>query len=164
MVANYASIDSTLLRKNVVIGAKELLVTFTTTIQFGQRLLIIPVLAVPNSVLCPVTAYRTMCKKVKATKSTSAFILPYKNQVQPVTYINFQQFLHRCIQSIGLNPAEFSSHSFRRGGTTWAFRSRVPGELIKIHGDWLSDAYLRHLDFSMDQRMDVTRILIEDLP
>ncbi len=47
LVANSISVDSTLLRKNVVIGAKGRLVTFswTNTIQFGQRLLIIPVLA-----------------------------------------------------------------------------------------------------------------------
>ncbi len=58
LVTNSTSIDLTLFRKNVVIGAKVLLVTFSWTkiIQFGQRLLIIPVLAVPNSVLRPVIA------------------------------------------------------------------------------------------------------------
>ncbi len=42
---------------------------------------------------------------------------------------------------VGQDPVIFSSHSFRRGGVTWTFISEVPGEQVKVHGDWTSDAY-----------------------
>lgn len=35
----------------------------------------------------------------------------------------------------------FSSHSFRRGGATHAFRSKVPADLIQLHGDRKLDGY-----------------------
>ncbi len=65
---------------------------------------------------------------------------------------------------IGLNPLGFSSHSFRRGGASWAFHSKVPGELIKVHGDWSSDTYLRYLDLSMNQKLSVAPNMIQALP
>ena len=49
-----------------------------------------------------------------------------------------------------------SGHSFRRGGATWAFSANVPSELIKEHGDWLSEAYLRYLNFNLEERLVVT--------
>ncbi len=49
------------------------------------------------------------------------------------------------VARVGLNPSSFSSHSFRRGGASWAFRSHVPGELVKVHGGWKSNTYLKYL-------------------
>ena len=39
-----------------------------------------------------------------------------------------------------------SSHSFRRGGAVWLLSCKVPGEVIKVMGDWKSKAYLAYLD------------------
>ncbi len=64
-----------------------------------------------------------------------------------------------CIKAIGLNENDFSSHNFRCGGAIWAFHSNVPGELIKVHGDWASDAYLKYLHFSLDQRLNVAKFM-----
>ena len=41
----------------------------------------------------------------------------------------------------------------RRGGTSWAFSSQVPVDLIKSHGDWKSDFYQQYLSFSMEDRL-----------
>jgi hypothetical protein len=49
------------------------------------------------------------------------------------------------IKLIGENPDEFSTHSFRRGGASWAFTAEVPTELIQLYGDWRSDAYKKYL-------------------
>ena len=53
------------------------------------------------------------------------------------------------------NPDFYSSHSFRRGGATWAFVSEVPSELIQLYGDWKSDAYKRYLKFSLENKISV---------
>ena len=58
---------------------------------------------------------------------------------------------------VGLDPGLFSSHSLRRAGASWAFRARVPGELIKTQGDWASQAYLRYLEFSLSERCQVAQ-------
>ena len=55
----------------------------------------------------------------------------------------------------GYNSVVFPGHSFRRGGATFAFAGEVPGELIQLHGDWASDAYLRYLDVSLHCRWQV---------
>ncbi len=54
---------SKLLREHTVVGSRGLFVTFnwTKTIQFGQRKLIIPIVAAAQSVLCPLKAYLHMC-------------------------------------------------------------------------------------------------------
>ena len=70
----------------------------------------------------------------------------------PITYRHFSQFLSRVIQAIGLVPAHYSPHSFRRGGTSFAFRCNVPAELIQRQGDWQSDAYLVYLEMSSAQK------------
>ena len=50
------------------------------------------------------------------------------------------------------NHNSYRGHSFRRGGTTWAFKVGVPGELIQIFGDWSSDAYKGYLDLTSDSK------------
>ncbi len=132
-----------LCRKDVAIGSKGLMVTYkwTKTIQFGQRALHIPLAAAPGNVLCPISTYKAMVQMVPAFRERLAFTLPTRLGLQPVSYNTFQTFLRSCISDIGLDPLSFISHSFRRGGTSWAFRVNVPGELIKVQGDWASSAY-----------------------
>ena len=50
---------------------------------------------------------------------------------------------------IGLDPNHYSSHSFRRGGATWAFKCGVSAELIQLQGDWKSDAYKLYLKYGL---------------
>ena len=38
-----------------------------------------------------------------------------------------------------------------------AFSAGIPSELIKEHGDWLSQAYLCYLNFNLEERLSVTR-------
>ena len=49
-------------------------------------------------------------------------------------------------KKIGVDPSQFSGHSFRRGGATFAHRMGVSPLLIKLMGDWSSDAYMSYID------------------
>ena len=155
-----AKFDSTkqLCRSDVKIGTNGLIVTFkwTKTIQFGQRKLQIPIVSMPESNLCLLKAYQNMLSLVPASSYDPAFLLPSTTKPKPVCYKFFQKFLKSCITVIGLKPDRFSLHSFRRGGANLAFRAKVPSELIKIQGDWASQAYLQYLDFTLDQRLQVS--------
>ena len=62
-----------------------------------------------------------------------------------ITYPALQKKLKSLIVEIGLDPNEYSTHSFRRGGTTTAFKAKVPIVLIKAHGDWKTDRFQKYV-------------------
>lgn len=141
-----------LLRKDVKPGHNHLIVRmrWSKTIQFGERILETPLIAIPGSALCPISAYKCMCKNVKANKEDPLFSLPNKSYI---TYTKFQNKLQQLISSLHMNPKCFSSHSFRRGGCSFAFKANCPGELVQLHGDWKSQAYRRYLSFSIEDKL-----------
>ena len=126
----------------------------TKTIQFAQRSLNIPLPVIPGSILCPVAALHTHLKLNQVPASAPLFSVRASDSesVQAITYPQFSRFLARSLQAIGADPSEFSPHSFRRGGATFAFDCGLPAELIKLQGDWRSDAYLVYLEMTDHQK------------
>ena len=126
----------------------------TKTIQFAQRSLNIPLPVIPGSILCPVAALHTHLKlnQVPASAPLFSVLASDSESVQAITYPQFSRFLARSLQAIGADPSEFSPHSFRRGGATFAFDCGLPAELIKLQGDWRSDAYLVYLEMTDHQK------------
>ena len=57
----------------------------------------------------------------------------YSSEQKHILYKDYQAKLKFLITKIGLNPEEFSSHSFRRADCSFAFQSSVRSELIQIH-------------------------------
>ena len=126
----------------------------TKTIQFAQRSLTIPLPVIPGSILCPVAALHTHLKLNQVPASAPLFSVRASDSesVQAITYPQFSRFLARSLQAIGADPSEFSPHSFRRGRATFAFDCGLPAELIKLQGDWCSDAYLVYLETTDHQK------------
>ena len=92
-----------------------------------------------------------MISLVPTSKNSPVFCLFKHHKVLPVTYFQFQKVLKSLIKSIGKDPDEYSSHSFRRG----AFSAEVPSELIQLYEDWSSDAYKKYLRFKLDDKIAV---------
>ncbi|CAC5366801.1 unnamed protein product [Mytilus coruscus] len=115
------------------------------TIQFGNRKLELPLVKIKDSPLSPYNAYNRMCTLVPADVDDPAFLIPQAKSNKILCYSIFQKKLRDILEMCGLDSSKFSSHSFRRGGATWAFHSKVPSELIQFHGDWRSDAYKVYL-------------------
>ena len=65
-----------------------------------------------------------------------------------MTHSVFVRRFKVLITDIGLNPADYSGHSFRRGAATLGFTLTDRHELIKYLGDWRSDAYLGYNQMS----------------
>ena len=42
----------------------------------------------------------------------------------------------QLLSAIGVEPASYCSHNFRRGGATFAFCHDAPNAFIKAQGDW----------------------------
>lgn len=129
---------------------------WTKTIQKGERILQIPLIQIQDSILCPVYAYRQMCRIIPANLDSPLFILSNK---RILTYYQYQAKLRYFIENIGLDASQFSSHSFRRGGATLLFKAKVPADKIQLMGDWHSDAYKKYLSFSLDDKIAVAKIM-----
>ncbi|KAK3713260.1 hypothetical protein QZH41_010434, partial [Actinostola sp. cb2023] len=144
-----------LTRGDVAFADTGLLVTFkcTKTIQFGERLLQIPLLRIHGSPLCPVAAYSRMVQFLPANCRSAVFIMPFLGSYIPLTkralVSSFRK--HLAIAGVELSHS-YRGHSFRRGAASWAFSIGIPGEIIQIYGDWTSDAYKRYLEFSFQSK------------
>ena len=145
-------------RRDVLVARDMVLVAlkWSKTNQCGRRLLQVPLVAIPGSVLCPVQAYTQMVQMVPARGRSPAFCIPIGDRLVPVEYGQFQAFLRSAVAKAGCDPAAYSTHSFRRGGASWAFKSNVPADLVQVHGDWRSDAYKVYLDCDLEQRAAVS--------
>ena len=118
--------------------------------QFSRELLTFPLPALPFSVLCPVKAVRNVHRLVKWENNDHLFQLPEGGSF---TYRRFQNMLRDKLKLISVAEAsEYSSHSYRRGGTTFAFLCGVPIEMIKLLGNWSSDTFLSYLEFPIETR------------
>jgi integrase len=63
---------------------------------------------------------------------------------------SFIGHIKHWVAEIGLDAANYSGHSFRRGGTTAMYCAGVPENLIQIQGRWKSDAYKLYLQLGVD--------------
>jgi hypothetical protein len=157
----------TILTKNRVNFSKEgLVITFlhTKTIQFGKRRLHIPLIRA-TSHLCPVRAYEKALEHADGGMAGPAFVFVDKDRVRWLTTSIFVHTFREVLSYGGHEHAsEFTGHSFRRGGATWAFQVGIPGELIQICGDWVSDAYKRYLEFNMNDKLNLAACLVRHLP
>ena len=152
-----------LLRRQILVSPSMLLlvVNKTKTIQFGERTLKIPVLAIPGSPLCPVSWYKTLVNTIPAPGDLPALIIPEKGELKPYTYSRFQKRLKSSLSAIGKDPNLFSSHSMRRGGATSAFNAGVPSDIIQKQGDWASEAYLGYIKMSHVSRLKLAESMVD---
>ena len=93
-----------------------------------------------------------MLRLVPALSPNPAFVLPTSSSLRAVSYADFIHVLRHLVGAVGFDPNSFSSHSFQRGGTTFAFQAGVPAPLIQTQGDWASSAYVEYIDMSVEQR------------
>ena len=63
----------------------------------------------------------------------------------PVTRQHYANFVKTAADFIGLNPAEYNTHSVRIGRATDLATSGTPHEIIKKTGRWSSSAYLNYI-------------------
>jgi hypothetical protein len=122
-------------------------------------------MAIPGSVLCPVSALCRLFLAVPAPDSAHAF--SYEATPTRLSHLTHSTFVSRfksLVARIGLDASLNSGHSFRRGGATFAFSMGVPGELIQLQGDWLSNAYLLYLVIPSAKKAMVTLTMSRAIP
>ena len=96
--------------------------------------------------LCPVIALRTMVKYLgKLSKDSPLFQIKTKSGLGLLTAPKACSFLKLMVAGIGLSPAHYTFHSFRRSGASFAFDNNVELAAIKQHGNWRSEAVWTYL-------------------
>ena len=130
---------------------------WTKTIQFQNKKLTVPIPRIPGSILCPVSMLQYYFHQVPHFSSGLIPLFLYQSGLQYhiLTYPLFLHLLRQKLSTLGYKPSDYSGHSFRLGGASFAFSLRVPHELIQQQGDWNSDAYLRYLSKPLTQRLRV---------
>ena len=122
-------------RSKVTLFSDHIRVSFswTKTLQFGGQILHFPLFPIPNSPLCPVTAFLTMVSLVPASPRSPAFVYPSGKALIPITYRVFQRIFKSLVSMTGRDPTNYSSHSFRRGAQPMHFQL---GSLQIISKHW----------------------------
>ena len=114
----------------------------------------------------PWECLQNMVRKVSANQSDPAFCIPsgYKHwKLVPVTYPQFKAKFRDLISRTGRDDSTFSTHSLRRGGCTWGFKSSVKSELIQHHGDSVSQIYRDYLSYDFKQKLSVSRKMCDPI-
>ena len=134
-----------------------LTVRWSKVIQFRERLLHIPLPKIPNSPFCPSTALlHLMLENPVGSFPVPLLRYSFAGATHiPLTYKQFMDKLRFCLAAIGIKPSDYSGHSFRRGGASYALQCGLPIDLIKLQGDWSSNAYERYLHPSFELRKQV---------
>ena len=131
-------------------------VTFSKTIQFCQRDLVIPIPANSNPALDLYSHMERLLDTVHVPGTAPAFSY---SRTSYVTYKGFTDRLKCLLVKAGLSPKLYSGHSFRRGGAT--FLHQVGGSVLQIQaaGDWSSQCFTRYLYLSTEERLKAQHLV-----
>ncbi|XP_062586634.1 uncharacterized protein LOC134248237 [Saccostrea cucullata] len=144
--------DRDLCIQNISPHAKGFLLSlnWTKTLQFREQQLQVTLPDLHGHPLCPASALRSLFHLLfidSLTSDTSPLL--QKANGEPLSYSWFLSRLRRVLPGV-----DITGHSFRRGGATWAFQQGLQGELIQELGFWKSNAYLRYLESTTDQKFE----------
>ena len=141
-------------RKHIQFNPTVALVTlyWTKTIQAEERCLQFPLFEAPGVPICPVWALKNMYKIVKASKEVPAFC--YRDG-SPIMYATFNKFIKDQIKKLGMSDSKWSTHCFRRGGTSYLAACGVPERQIKLLGDWKSDCYRQYIHCPWQEKLSI---------
>ena len=141
-------------------------IVLSKTIQFSERVHQVPLAPCPNKKLCPVTAL-TDLMAIRGVDNCSpnslVFAVPTARGWEPLLKPAVVKIFNRQLVEMGLDPTDYSMHSFRHGGLQEALLANVSLDLLKIHSDHHSGAVFSYLNLSGSRRFQVSKILANRL-
>ena len=129
----------------------------TKTIQFGERVLFLPIRGSPGSPIDPIAWWERHLRLSPAHHTDPALM----SANGPTTRQRFIHWTKANIAYAGLNPTRYSGHSYRRGGATFAFSAGAPAEWVRAIGDWRSSAYLRYITISEELKKGLAALMAD---
>ena len=125
-----------LARGDIIFSDNEaiVLVKRSKTIQSRDKVAHVVIPKFPGSKLCPVTALSNMWQLVTGSNNDPLFAIFKANKWSPLTDSAVRKHLKRVLLLLQLQHHNFTFHTFRRSGASWAFDHGVPIEIIKQQG------------------------------
>ena len=99
----------------------------------------------PEAAGCPVAALKAYLR-VRPPGEGPLFLI---SSGLPMTSKDVNATLKACVAAMGLNPADYSSHSFRAGRTTDYVEMGLEDAVIRESGRWKTDAFLKYIRFDV---------------
>ena len=129
-------------RRDITMGdsVMSLVIRFSKTDQRGESTTL-TIDQIDDAKLCPVKAMKDYLH-IRPKERGPLFI---HFGGAPVTRYQFNSMLKKGISIMGLNPGDFSPHSFRIGAATAAALGGVPIESIKNMGRWKSSSVFLYI-------------------
>jgi len=142
----------------------QLKVEHSKTIQYRERVHVVPMARIPGSFMCPAQGLLMVFRTAPDIPATAP-IFTYMGQGKQMvlTYADFHKRLRSSLALCGINPKDYSAHSFRRGGASLALDCDVPIDLVRMQGDWKSDAYQRYIAPSLSTKLKLSRRMAESV-
>ena len=94
---------------------------WSKTNQFGNREVVIPMVADPVRALDPVFHLKKLFSSFNLPDHMPAFSYVKKGRILCVTYAKFTKDLRNLLDMAGFRAKSYSGHSFRRGGATYLY-------------------------------------------
>ncbi len=113
----------------------EVCIRSSKTDQVGNSTLL-KIMGIANINMCPVQAM-IQYLAIRPDQAGPLFI-HFDGEV--LTKFQVNRVLNSCVVTVGLDPDDFSPHSFRIGAATSAAMQGIPEETIKNYGRWKSQA------------------------
>ena len=150
----------TLMRKHIRVDSDSNMVfvhvTFSKTIHFGQRDLVIPIPGNGDAAMDPVRHLKALFSLYPCPAESPVFSY---SKDKCITYSGFTTSLKQLLKKAGYEPSHYSGHSFRRGGATLLYKLGASILQIQASGDWSSQCFARYLHVSEEERLKVQTLV-----
>ena len=135
-------------RKDMLVTASgiSLVIYKSKTIQYRQRVHSVVLPYIPGHKLCPVTALLKLVAKTPSCSPDAPLcaIMDTKGHPSIISASGYRARLNSVTSRCPQIPS-CSTHSLRKGGATWLLSCGVPLAVVRIMGDWASDAVFKYL-------------------
>ena len=121
---------------------------WTKTLQTQQGVTTIPMAALQDKRICPVSTWELYCHMlpwITPDSSTPLLFTTALSVGKAISASTLRAMFHREADSAGLSTKHYTPHGLRRGGASFCFQAGVPLEHIRKHSTWTShvvDQYL----------------------
>ena len=151
--------EKQLSRRNLCLAQNAILVEieWSKTLQYKEKVLSLPLLALKNKILCPVYWTWRLIRTVPASKLDPVFCYHRNDRYMVLTYPRLTFWFKRWLTMAGIPPQGYTMHSFRRGGISFLHDCNISSQLLKTLGNWASEAYLRYIDITLGKRVEAAK-------
>ena len=138
-------------RKKLCLTQNAILVEieWSKTLQCKEKVLPLPLVALKNKVLCPVYWTWRLIKTIPASKLDPVFCYHRRGRYMVLTYPRLTYWFKCWLTQAGISANRYSLHSCYHGGMMFLHNCNMSSQILKILGNWASEAYLRYIDVTL---------------